>query len=161
MMIWTGSQHAVQQAQPVSFLGALEYADVGSSIVTGALGGLALLLCVCVKRFSWRSFVHESLCGMRLMMPAICILCFAWTIGVVVNHLGTGEYLATLTKQHIATAWLPFLLFVLAGVMAFATGTSFATFGMMLPLGCRYCDCDGHAVVVTGDGCCSLRGCVW
>lgn len=68
------------------------------------------------------------------MMPAIYILIFAWTIIEVINGLGTGKYLAGLVNGHIPLALLPMLLFLIAAFMSFCTGTSWGTFGIMLPI---------------------------
>ena len=48
--------------------------------------------------------------------------------------MGTGAYLSTLVEGNIGVHWLPVLLFLLSGLMAFSTGTSWGTFGIMLPI---------------------------
>ncbi|WP_053218760.1 Na+/H+ antiporter NhaC family protein [Virgibacillus senegalensis] len=73
--------------------------------------------------------------GIKAMLPAIYILVLAWMIGSIIDSLATGEYLANLV-QHVSLnpAFLPFLIFIVAGFMALATGTSWGTFGIMLPI---------------------------
>ncbi|QDP40994.1 Na+/H+ antiporter NhaC family protein [Radiobacillus deserti] len=79
--------------------------------------------------------IHVVLEGLKSMMPAIYILILAWMIGSVIDTLATGQYLAELvTASAIKPDYLPLLLFVVAGFMAFATGTSWGTFGIMLPI---------------------------
>lgn len=68
------------------------------------------------------------------MLPAVYILVFAWLLTGIIGSLGTGQYLATLVEGVVSPTWLPMLLFVLSGLMAFATGTSWGTFGIMLPI---------------------------
>ena len=68
------------------------------------------------------------------MLPAIYILLFAWTIIEVINTLQTGHYLANLLDGTLNPQWLPLLLFFISGLMAFCTGTSWGTFGIMLPI---------------------------
>ena len=68
------------------------------------------------------------------MLPALYILFFAWAIGSTIGSIETGKYLATLIGDSIPTGLLPVIVFVLAGFMAFATGTSWGTFGIMLPI---------------------------
>ena len=68
------------------------------------------------------------------MRGAITILILAWIISTVVSEMHTGEYLSTLVAGNIHAGFLPVILFMLAGVMAFATGTSWGTFGIMLPI---------------------------
>ncbi|MCC2249492.1 MAG: Na+/H+ antiporter NhaC family protein [Bacillota bacterium] len=73
--------------------------------------------------------------GLKTMLPAIYILLLAWTIGSVIGTLKTGEYLAQIVDNaSISPAWLPLLFFLIAGFMALATGTSWGTFGIMLPI---------------------------
>lgn len=73
--------------------------------------------------------------GAKSMMPAILILLFAWVLAALVGELGTGAFLASLVEgKSIPGEWLIPLMFVLAGVIAFSTGTSWGSFGILLPL---------------------------
>lgn len=73
--------------------------------------------------------------GIKTMLPAIYILLLAWMIGSIIDTLGTGNYLAQLVEEaSIDAALLPFLFFLIASLMALATGTSWGTFGIMLPI---------------------------
>lgn len=73
--------------------------------------------------------------GTKSMLPAIYILILAWMLGTVVEALGTGEYLGGLVENAgIPTQWLVPLMFVVAATMAFATGTSWGSFGLLIPL---------------------------
>lgn len=73
--------------------------------------------------------------GLKAMLPAIYILIAAWMIGDIIGRLQTGEYLAQQFSQaDINTAYLPLIIFVISGFMALATGTSWGTFGIMLPI---------------------------
>ena len=71
-------------------------------------------------------------------MPAILILICAWAIGPIINEdMQTGQYLANLAQENLAQyagAILPVLVFVISGFIAFATGTSWGTFAIMLPI---------------------------
>jgi tetracycline resistance efflux pump len=58
----------------------------------------------------------------------------AWTISSVIGQLETGKYMASLATDNIPFAMLPAVLFLLAGITAFSTGTSWGTFGIMLPI---------------------------
>ncbi|CAG9297148.1 Na+/H+ antiporter NhaC family protein [Celerinatantimonas diazotrophica] len=121
---------------PVSFLNILKQTDVPSSLVMGGLGGLltSILFSLYLKaRFSIVS--RTVVKGAYSMAGAILVLFFAWTISQVIHQVNTGIYLSNIVKSvHIAGAWLPVILFIIAGVMAFATGTSWGTFGVMLPI---------------------------
>ncbi len=71
---------------------------------------------------------------MRSMGIAIVILYLAWMIGSVCGDLGTAPYLTELVNDSLRPELLPILLFLLAGVVAFSTGSSWSTMGILLPL---------------------------
>lgn len=69
------------------------------------------------------------------MVPAILILIFAWIIVDLIGKLETGKYLAGLVKSmNMNVTFLPFIMFIIAGLIAFATGTSWGSFGILLPI---------------------------
>ena len=71
----------------------------------------------------------------KSMLPAVYILLFAWVIVDLVGALETGSYLAGFVeKSNLNIAFIPFILFLIAGVMALSTGTSWGSFGILLPL---------------------------
>lgn len=93
--------------------------------------------------------------GAKSMMPAILILLFAWVLAALVGELGTGEFLASLVEgRTIEGVWLLPLMFVLAGVIAFATGTSWGSFGILLPLAGEMMNAvpNGHELLIPAFG---------
>lgn len=70
----------------------------------------------------------------RSMMIAFGILYLAWMIGAVCSDLGTAPFLAALLGDALDPLFLPSLLFVLAGGVSFATGSSWSTMSILLPL---------------------------
>jgi Na+/H+ antiporter NhaC len=68
------------------------------------------------------------------MLTAVSILVLAWGIGEVVGALGTGEYVAGVVGDQFPTAILPALVLVLAAFIAFSTGTSWGTMGILTPI---------------------------
>ena len=75
--------------------------------------------------------------GFKQMVPAILILCFAWTIGGVTRYgLGAPEFVAHIVEQMGPALhnFLPAVVFLIACFLAFATGTSWGTFGILLPI---------------------------
>ncbi|MGG4488486.1 Na+/H+ antiporter NhaC family protein [Metabacillus idriensis] len=136
-MMWTGYQ-GVQGEEGVSLtlLTMFEYTDVAKSLVLGGLFGLLVTLVLYFSKGISASYLPKGfLEGIKSMLPAIYILSLAWMIVDLIGQLKTGEYLAGLVEQsNMNTALLPVILFLLAGFMAFATGTSWGTFGIMLPI---------------------------
>lgn len=97
------------------------------------LGGIALQYRL--KRvMSWTEYGAAALGGARALFPIATILLFAFAIGKVIDLVGTGSYLASFLEAGMAHVWLPAAVFVLASIMAFATGTSWGTFSVMLPI---------------------------
>ena len=74
--------------------------------------------------------------GFKQMVPAILILCLAWTIGDVTKGLGAPEFVAGIVKNLSGSlyALLPAVVFIIASFLGFATGTSWGTFSILLPI---------------------------
>ena len=73
--------------------------------------------------------------GFKAMVPAILILTFAWTLKAMTDSLGAKEYVAELVGQATGLlSLLPALIFLVACFLAFATGTSWGTFGILIPI---------------------------
>ena len=75
--------------------------------------------------------------GFKQMVPAILILCFAWTIGGVTRYgLGAPDFVAGLVESMGSSLqnMLPAVVFLIACFLGFATGTSWGTFGILLPI---------------------------
>lgn len=86
-------------------------------------------------RFSASTLGRGLVEGLKSMLPAVYILLLAWALGSLISELGTGEYLGGLVESaNIAPQWLVPVMFVLAGVMAFSTGTSWGSFGILIPI---------------------------
>lgn len=135
-MIGTGAAALKEAGDAFSILGAFENTDVTSSLI---YGGLIALVVTATRLIShkfeasvWTKAVVE---GIKSMLPAIYILVLAWVLVDVISSLETGKYLAGLvSSSSIDPGYLPMIMFVVAGAMAFATGTSWGTFGIMLPI---------------------------
>lgn len=111
-----------------------------SLIIGGGLGFLSALATywrVTAKNpdFDFKVLFNGMTSGAKSMLPAIAILLLAWTLGALVKDLGTGDYLASLIKDaNVGVNWLVPLLFLAASFMAFATGTSWGSFGLLIPI---------------------------
>jgi Na+/H+ antiporter NhaC len=72
--------------------------------------------------------------GMTGMMPIAATLVLAWTLGTVSETLGTGAYVAEIAREGLPGGLLPAVTFILAAVISFATGSSWGTIIIMMPL---------------------------
>lgn len=136
-IVWTGRS----ASESWSVIDILASTDVGLSLVAGGLLGLAGALYYYVRdtgsnpRFAASTFGRGWLEGLRSMMPAVLILILAWMLGALIEQLGTGEYLGALVEDApFDAAWLVPVMFLVAAGMAFATGTSWGSFGLLLPI---------------------------
>ena len=73
--------------------------------------------------------------GFLAMFPAMLVLTFAWMIGDLITELGTGEVLGGMVESsNLPVALIPAVIFVVACIMAMATGTSWGSFGILIPI---------------------------
>ncbi len=79
-------------------------------------------------------WLKSSLSGAKSMIGIAFILLLAFAIGDVTKSLGTGLYLASFANDMLPAGMLAAVIFLLASVMAFATGTSWGTFSIMIPI---------------------------
>ena len=79
-------------------------------------------------------FFASAMAGARTMTPIAMILLFAFAIGGVSSDMEVGQYLASFIGDYLPSAYLAGAIFVLAAIIAFATGTSWGTFSIMLPI---------------------------
>ncbi|GHU39303.1 Na+/H+ antiporter [Spirochaetia bacterium] len=117
--------------------------DAGMALTLGGL--LTILLCfffyVPRKLISFADFFSAIVDGIKAMVPAIVILTLAWTIGgVCKDMLGTGPFVAELAKGSNIIPLIPALLFLCACGISFATGTSWGTFGILIPISVDICN---------------------
>ena len=136
-IVWTGYQGGGSW----SVISIFASTDVSQALLWGGLLGLAAALYYYFRytsanpRFGTSTLGRGFWEGIKSMLPAVSILLLAWMLGDLIGQLGTGEYLGSLVESaSIPPAWLIPLMFVLAGAMAFSTGTSWGSFGLLLPI---------------------------
>lgn len=81
-----------------------------------------------------RGLVQTALAGMKGVMSAVIILALAYCINTLSRELNTAAFVVELTRDTMSPALLPFLTFVITGFVAFATGTSWGTYAIMVPI---------------------------
>jgi len=72
--------------------------------------------------------------GLRSMMMAVVILTLAWGIGDICRDLFIADYVVYLTSHFLSAHWLPMLIFISAALISFATGTSWGTMAILMPI---------------------------
>ncbi|HOP72181.1 Na+/H+ antiporter NhaC family protein [Thermoclostridium caenicola] len=102
--------------------------------------GSVLALIIIIIYFIGRKVLSFNECmaclpnGFKAMVPAILILTLAWTLSGLTKSLGSSEFVSGIFNESAATVFLPAIVFAIAVGMSFATGTSWGTFGILLPL---------------------------
>ncbi len=72
--------------------------------------------------------------GLKSMLLAVVILTLAWSIGMVTEELHTADYLVQILREVLDPRWIPVLTFIIAALTAFATGTSWGTMAILMPI---------------------------
>ncbi|GAA4285768.1 Na+/H+ antiporter NhaC family protein [Georgenia daeguensis] len=136
-IVWTGHTESGSWDVMEIFASTL----VTESLLMGGLLGLVVTLVLYLRdtrsneRFGAGTFRDGWTQGMSSMLPAIYILLLAWMLVGLIDQLGTGQYLAGLVAAaSLDPQWLVPIMFVVASGMAFATGTSWGSFGILLPI---------------------------
>lgn len=112
--------------------------DAGPALALSSFGALvvAFLLFVLRKVLTFREFMDGIGEGVKSMVGAIIILTLAWSIsGVCRDLLSTGQYVGNLVENsNMPVMLIPSIIFCVAGFLSFAMGTSWGTFGILIPI---------------------------
>jgi Na+/H+ antiporter NhaC len=95
---------------------------------------LAVAMALSQRLLSVSACMRALTSGFQAMLPAILILVLAWAISQVTQDLQAAPYLVAALEGVLSPRLLPVLVFVTAGVVSFATGTSWGTMGILMPL---------------------------
>ncbi|MGB6179504.1 Na+/H+ antiporter NhaC family protein [Carnobacterium sp.] len=130
---------AILEANPLSFLAIQEtFGASDASIVlfqAALLSSLvAMAMGVSQKAFTWTESVAVWINGMKSLIITGAILLLAWSLSTVIGELGTAEFLVSLLSDSMPVFLLPTIIFILGAVTSFATGTSYGTMGILMPL---------------------------
>ena len=98
----------------------------------GAL--LAIVMAVSQKILSLKKALDAWLNGVKAMLIAMIILILAWSIGNISSELKTADYVINTTRGFLSPHLLPLITFIMAAFIGFATGTSWATMAILVPI---------------------------
>lgn len=112
-----------------------------SDASVGLMYGGAVALIITIIYYLIRRIISFKDCmgaipeGFKSMVPAILILTFAWTLKAMTDSLGSTAFVENIMTSAEGITWfLPALVFVIAVIISFATGTSWGTFGILIPI---------------------------
>ena len=132
-MIYTGGFFAGED-----FVTAFSNSDASLGLTLGSFFGLIITIVLYQIRrvLSFKDCMDSIPEGFRAMVPAILILTFAWTLKAMTDSLGADVYVAGLVESSAGALlnFLPAIIFLVGCFLAFATGTSWGTFGILIPI---------------------------
>ena len=132
-MIYTGGFF-----EGADFVTAFSKSDASVGLALGGFFGLVITVVLYMIRrvMKFRDLMACLPEGFKAMVPAILILTFAWSLKAMTDSLGAKEYVAALVKASTGSfvSLLPAIIFLVGCFLAFATGTSWGTFGILIPI---------------------------
>ena len=121
-----------------SFVDAFSGADASQGLVFGSFAGLifSIIYFMCRRVLKFKDCMDSLPEGFKAMVPAIMILCCAWTLKTMTDSLGAKIFIAEFVRTS-AGAFIPLLpaiVFLIGVGLSFSTGTSWGTFGILIPI---------------------------
>ena len=137
-MVYSGGYFDTASGNYHQFIEAFAASNASVGLVLGSLAAyiLSIILFVARKTLPFDDAMSSLIKGFEAMVPAILILTLAWTLKSMTDALGAAEYVSGVVSQSAAELQmlLPAIIFLVAAFLAFATGTSWGTFGILIPI---------------------------
>ncbi len=145
-----------KELQSSNVIQAFSNCDAGMSLAIGSTVALVViaLYYMLARVVSFKKITESFTEGFKAMVPAILILTFAWSISAVMGAKGGYLDAKVFVQEHLANSSFPQFLFpaiffVVAGLIAFSTGTSWGTFGVLVPIAVTILGGSGTMAVMT------------
>ena len=155
-MVYTGGFFDRASDSYMNFIDAFGNSDASVGLVLGSALALVITAILYVPRkiVSLKEFTNSIADGFKLMAAAILILTFAWTLSGITNNLGATVFVAEFVRSTAGglANLLPAIVFLIALGLAFATGTSWGTFGILLPIVCAVFP-SGELMIIAVSAC--------
>jgi len=137
-LLYSGGFFTADSGSYMNFIDAFSGADASVGLVLGSFIGLifAVIYYLCRRVLSFKECMNAIPEGFKAMVPAIMILACAWTLKTMTDSLGAKIFIAEFVRNG-ATAFvsfLPAIVFLIGCGLSFATGTSWGTFGILIPI---------------------------
>ena len=129
----------LMKTAPLSFDGifqALSQSDASVALFHAALLAsiVAIVMAVGEKILTMEEAISEWVGGMKTIVITGVILLLAWSLGTVIGNIGTADYLVGVLSNALPAFIVPTLIFILGALISFATGTSYGTMSILMPL---------------------------
>ncbi len=121
-----------------NFVSSFSNSDASVGLALGSIFAMiiTIIIYLCRRVLTFTECMECLPSGFKAMVPAILILTFAWTLKAMTDSLGAAVFVAT-AMEHSATGlvnFLPAIIFLVGCFLAFSTGTSWGTFGILIPI---------------------------
>ncbi len=131
--------HNTPNPETKNFAQAFANASAGTALAVGSTIAVIFtgIYYQCRKILRFKEAMESIVQGIKSMLPALIILTLAWTISAIIGKDGlqANEYVKKIIQADtMTTAFMPAVFFILAGLISFATGTSWGTFAILIPL---------------------------
>ena len=121
-----------------SFVSSFSNSDASVGLALGSIFAMIITIIVylCRRVLSFTECMECLPSGFKAMVPAILILTFAWTLKAMTDSLGAAIFVATVMESSAKglMMFLPAIIFLVGCFLAFSTGTSWGTFGILIPI---------------------------
>ena len=123
-----------------SFIDAFSGSDASVGLVYGSVAALILtvIFFIATRVLSFKDCMNSIPEGFKSMVPAILVLTLAWTLKSMTDSLGAANYVAGIFENFAdnsaVMSFIPAVVFLIGTFLAFATGTSWGTFGILIPI---------------------------
>ncbi len=137
-MVYSGGFFDSTNANYHDFVDAFAASNASVGLVIGSLASLivTVMMFTIRKTLPFDEAMSSLIKGFEAMVPAILILTLAWTLKSMTDSLGAAEYVSGVVAGSASELQqlLPAIIFIVAALLAFATGTSWGTFGILIPI---------------------------
>ena len=137
-MVYSGGFFDSTNDNYMDFVNAFAASNASLGLVIGSLASFIFTIIIYVSRktLPFDEAMSSLIKGFEAMVPAILILTLAWTLKSMTDSLGAAEYVSEIVAGSVSglQQLLPAIIFVVAALLAFATGTSWGTFGILIPI---------------------------
>ena len=157
-MIYSGGFFTADSEQYHNFIGSFSDSDASVGLVFGSFITIifAVIYFVCRRVISFKDCMDAIPEGFNAMPPAILILVCAWTLKTMTDSLGAKIFISQLIEGQAAgfQMMLPAIIFLIAVGLSFATGTSWGTFGILIPIVLSvFSAADGKITIIAVSAC--------
>ena len=140
-----------------NFIDAFSNSDASVGLAYGAFVSIIITIAYYLGRrvLSFKQIMESLPEGFKAMVPAIMILACAWTLKAMTDSLGAKIFISQLIEGSAGAfqAFLPAIIFVIAVGLSFATGTSWGTFGILIPIVLSVFSADNPLTIVSISAC--------